>query len=187
MYYTIISTKTFLSFFWPKKDHVFLLKAVKPRPWRVLASQPPKRPKFFIQHVCQQTCAHVHPFLPCASQEFFQAAKFSLWWLPEVNNMCRLRARETAGQALHGMMWLCDSGFRIHVLRFHVAFWWNIFWSWRMLGWYCRVTCTIPHVYVILLFLFIYIFSDIPNAVPGNYVFVHVLSHCVTVGCWSHI
>ncbi|CAE7233683.1 Dnajb8 [Symbiodinium natans] len=35
-------------------------------------------------------------------QEFFQAAKFSLWWLPEVNNMCRLRARETAGQGMEG-------------------------------------------------------------------------------------
>eukprot|EP00913_Durusdinium_trenchii_P012136 g11398.t2 len=34
--------------------------------------------------------------------EFFQAAKFSLWWLPEVNNMCRLRARETAGQGMEG-------------------------------------------------------------------------------------
>eukprot|EP00435_Cladocopium_sp_Y103_P019311 s2288_g4.t1 len=36
------------------------------------------------------------------SVEFFQAAKFSLWWLPEVNNMCRLRARETAGQGMEG-------------------------------------------------------------------------------------
>ncbi|CAJ1434593.1 unnamed protein product [Effrenium voratum] len=37
-----------------------------------------------------------------AFQEFFQAAKFSLWWLPEVNNMCRLRARESAGQGMEG-------------------------------------------------------------------------------------
>jgi len=35
-------------------------------------------------------------------QDFFQAAKFSLCWLPEVNNMCRLRARETAGQGMEG-------------------------------------------------------------------------------------
>lgn len=40
--------------------------------------------------------------LGVAFQEFFQAAKFSLWWLPEVNNMCRLRARETAGQGMEG-------------------------------------------------------------------------------------
>ncbi|CAK9015938.1 unnamed protein product [Durusdinium trenchii] len=40
--------------------------------------------------------------LGIAFQEFFQAAKFSLWWLPEVNNMCRLRARETAGQGMEG-------------------------------------------------------------------------------------
>eukprot|EP00931_Biecheleriopsis_adriatica_P019735 TRINITY_DN13374_c0_g2_i1.p1 TRINITY_DN13374_c0_g2~~TRINITY_DN13374_c0_g2_i1.p1 ORF type:complete len:1073 (+),score=270.19 TRINITY_DN13374_c0_g2_i1:86-3304(+) len=37
-----------------------------------------------------------------AFQEFFQAAKFSLWWLPEVNNMCRLRAKDTAGQGMDG-------------------------------------------------------------------------------------
>jgi len=34
--------------------------------------------------------------------EFFQAAKFSLWWLPEVNNMCRLRAQESAGRGVEG-------------------------------------------------------------------------------------
>merc|ERR1719174_3541004 len=27
-------------------------------------------------------------------QEFFAAAKFCLWWVPEVNNMCRLRVQE---------------------------------------------------------------------------------------------
>ncbi|CAE8611440.1 unnamed protein product [Polarella glacialis] len=37
-------------------------------------------------------------------QDFFQGAKFSLWWLPEVNNMCRLRARETAGSGVDGGM-----------------------------------------------------------------------------------
>eukprot|EP00930_Biecheleria_cincta_P037969 TRINITY_DN26096_c0_g1_i1.p1 TRINITY_DN26096_c0_g1~~TRINITY_DN26096_c0_g1_i1.p1 ORF type:complete len:1079 (-),score=234.02 TRINITY_DN26096_c0_g1_i1:144-3380(-) len=42
-----------------------------------------------------------------AFQEFFQAAKFSLWWLPEVNNMCRLRPRETAGQGMDGGNNLC--------------------------------------------------------------------------------
>lgn len=35
-------------------------------------------------------------------QEFFQQARFSLWWLPEVNNMCRLRARDSAGQGVDG-------------------------------------------------------------------------------------
>eukprot|EP00933_Yihiella_yeosuensis_P080850 TRINITY_DN94365_c0_g1_i1.p1 TRINITY_DN94365_c0_g1~~TRINITY_DN94365_c0_g1_i1.p1 ORF type:complete len:443 (-),score=88.35 TRINITY_DN94365_c0_g1_i1:40-1254(-) len=37
-------------------------------------------------------------------QDFFQAAKFSLWWLPEVNNMCRLRARESAASGVDGGM-----------------------------------------------------------------------------------
>lgn len=33
---------------------------------------------------------------------FFQLSKFSLWWLPEVNNMCRLRVQESASQGVGG-------------------------------------------------------------------------------------
>eukprot|EP00927_Polykrikos_kofoidii_P009466 TRINITY_DN13948_c0_g3_i1.p1 TRINITY_DN13948_c0_g3~~TRINITY_DN13948_c0_g3_i1.p1 ORF type:complete len:1208 (+),score=207.83 TRINITY_DN13948_c0_g3_i1:120-3626(+) len=35
-------------------------------------------------------------------KEFFKLAKFTLWWLPEVNNMCRLRTQESAGQGVDG-------------------------------------------------------------------------------------
>jgi len=35
-------------------------------------------------------------------KDFFQAAKFTLWWLPEVNNMCRVRARASAAQGVDG-------------------------------------------------------------------------------------
>lgn len=35
-------------------------------------------------------------------RDFFAAARFSLWWLPEVNNMCRLRAQSTAAQGVEG-------------------------------------------------------------------------------------
>lgn len=34
--------------------------------------------------------------------DFFQDAKFSLWWLPEVNNMCRLRPTSSAGVGQDG-------------------------------------------------------------------------------------
>eukprot|EP00928_Gymnodinium_smaydae_P069958 TRINITY_DN538_c1_g1_i1.p1 TRINITY_DN538_c1_g1~~TRINITY_DN538_c1_g1_i1.p1 ORF type:complete len:1196 (+),score=313.45 TRINITY_DN538_c1_g1_i1:116-3703(+) len=36
--------------------------------------------------------------------DFFREAKFSLWWLPEVNNMCRLRPTTTAGVGQDGGM-----------------------------------------------------------------------------------
>jgi len=36
--------------------------------------------------------------------DFFRDAKFSLWWLPEVNNMCRLRPTSTAGVGQDGGM-----------------------------------------------------------------------------------
>eukprot|EP00929_Paragymnodinium_shiwhaense_P007961 TRINITY_DN111888_c0_g1_i1.p1 TRINITY_DN111888_c0_g1~~TRINITY_DN111888_c0_g1_i1.p1 ORF type:complete len:1062 (-),score=339.81 TRINITY_DN111888_c0_g1_i1:187-3372(-) len=35
-------------------------------------------------------------------KEFFKATKFSLWWLPEVNNMCRLRTLDSAGIGIDG-------------------------------------------------------------------------------------
>ncbi|CAK9086477.1 unnamed protein product [Durusdinium trenchii] len=34
--------------------------------------------------------------------DFFKEAKFSLWWLPEVNNMCRIRPQATAGVGQDG-------------------------------------------------------------------------------------
>lgn len=34
--------------------------------------------------------------------DFFRWAKFSLWWLPEVNNMCRLRVQESAARGMEG-------------------------------------------------------------------------------------
>merc|ERR1719336_3777518 len=34
--------------------------------------------------------------------DFFQTARFSLWWLPEVNNMCRLRVQQSAAQGVDG-------------------------------------------------------------------------------------
>eukprot|EP00928_Gymnodinium_smaydae_P038691 TRINITY_DN26632_c0_g3_i1.p1 TRINITY_DN26632_c0_g3~~TRINITY_DN26632_c0_g3_i1.p1 ORF type:complete len:984 (-),score=235.93 TRINITY_DN26632_c0_g3_i1:370-3321(-) len=33
-------------------------------------------------------------------EEFFRAARFSLWWLPEVNNMCRLRTQPVIGTGI---------------------------------------------------------------------------------------
>lgn len=38
----------------------------------------------------------------CDHKQFFAAARFSLWWLPEVNNMCRLRILESAGAGVDG-------------------------------------------------------------------------------------
>ena len=38
------------------------------------------------------------------SYDFFKDAKFSLWWLPEVNNVCRLHLTFTAGAGQDGGM-----------------------------------------------------------------------------------
>lgn len=35
-------------------------------------------------------------------RDFFLATRFSLWWLPEVNNMCRLRVQQSAAQGVDG-------------------------------------------------------------------------------------
>ncbi|CAK0845872.1 unnamed protein product [Prorocentrum cordatum] len=40
----------------------------------------------------------------CEFYDFFRDAKFSLWWLPEVNNMCRLRPTTTASSGQDGGM-----------------------------------------------------------------------------------
>lgn len=36
--------------------------------------------------------------------DFFNKAKFTIWWLPEVNNMCRIRTAESAGSGQEGGM-----------------------------------------------------------------------------------
>merc|ERR1711920_487580 len=35
-------------------------------------------------------------------EPFFQACKLSLWWLPQVNNMCRIRAIEARTRSTRG-------------------------------------------------------------------------------------
>ena len=170
----------------------FSFKAVKPRTWRCWHHNRQRGQSFSSNMFASK---HVHmsiPFHGVPPRNFSRLLSFlfggCLKWITCADyEHEKLQARQPAWYDVTMWLRIQDSCFALSCV-FLVAYFLKLFW--RMLGWYCRVTCTIPHVYVISLFvcfIYLHIFSDIPNAVPGNYVFIHVLSNCVTVGCWSHI
>ena len=191
MYFTIISTKTFV-IFWQKKRQVLSFKASN-QDHEGYWHHNRQRGQSFSSNMFASKHVHMSiPFHGVPPRNFSRLLSFlfggCLKWITCADyEHEKLQARQPAWYDV--TMWhrIQDSCFALSCV-FLVAYFLKLFW--RMLGWYCRVTCTIPHVYVILLFvcfLYLHIFSDIPNAVPGNYVFIHVSSNCVTVGCWSHI
>eukprot|EP00933_Yihiella_yeosuensis_P002352 TRINITY_DN1039_c1_g1_i1.p1 TRINITY_DN1039_c1_g1~~TRINITY_DN1039_c1_g1_i1.p1 ORF type:complete len:953 (+),score=146.15 TRINITY_DN1039_c1_g1_i1:105-2861(+) len=64
---------------------------------------PMGHPDKFLRATNRSLAFHSRSDVPDVSFEtFFQQAKFSLWWLPEVNNMCRLRSQPGLPDALVG-------------------------------------------------------------------------------------
>lgn len=61
-------------------------------------------PEKFVRCVGMSAFVQRRVDVKCLFHKFFQDAKFSLWWLPEVNNMCRLRPVGTAGVGQDGGM-----------------------------------------------------------------------------------
>eukprot|EP00971_Amphidinium_carterae_P182141 3614701-Amphidinium_carterae.1 len=55
-------------------------------------------PEKFVRTVGMSIFVHARADAKMEFNDFFRDAKFSLWWLPEVNNMCRLRPTTTAMQ-----------------------------------------------------------------------------------------
>lgn len=54
--------------------------------------QPIGFPERFFRYAGHRLACHNRKEAVTDFQSFFQEAKFSLWWLPEINNMCRIRA-----------------------------------------------------------------------------------------------
>merc|ERR1719420_2333916 len=65
---------------------------------------PMGHPEKFVRTAGRSVFVHARSDAPAEFHDFFQDAKFSLWWLPEVNNMCRLRPTSTAGVGQDGGM-----------------------------------------------------------------------------------
>lgn len=61
-------------------------------------------PDKFVRCVGSSLLVHSRDDSDLAHQEFFKEAKFSLWWLPQKNNMCHLRAQSSAGRGVRGGM-----------------------------------------------------------------------------------
>eukprot|EP00929_Paragymnodinium_shiwhaense_P019126 TRINITY_DN13147_c0_g1_i1.p1 TRINITY_DN13147_c0_g1~~TRINITY_DN13147_c0_g1_i1.p1 ORF type:complete len:812 (-),score=184.33 TRINITY_DN13147_c0_g1_i1:398-2833(-) len=65
---------------------------------------PMGHPDKFLRAVGRGLAFHSRSDVPQVDfNDFFSAAKFSLWWLPEVNNMCRLRTQPTIGTGVVGL------------------------------------------------------------------------------------
>jgi len=72
--------------------------------------QPLGHPEKFLRYSGKKTAVVGRQDVEVKFKEFFETAKFSLWWVPEVNNMCRVRAlgskadgdRRGAGAGLAG-------------------------------------------------------------------------------------
>jgi hypothetical protein len=62
-----------------------------------------------------------------ADEAFFEDTKWSLWWLPEVNNMCRVRAlgSRAAGEKM-GVPRLCGMGMGMG-MAWCLWRWWMIY------------------------------------------------------------
>lgn len=54
--------------------------------------QPLGHPDKFVRCDGRKTTVPARHDVQVGFEEFFQATKFSLWWLPQVNNMCRVRS-----------------------------------------------------------------------------------------------
>ncbi|CAJ1343909.1 unnamed protein product [Effrenium voratum] len=55
--------------------------------------QPVGHPESFVRSLGRRVVVHSRGDAPDANfQSFFLGSKFALWWLPEVNNMCRIRS-----------------------------------------------------------------------------------------------
>lgn len=91
-----------------RKARGFMLNttAIKPRmciPKEFMLS-PMGHPDKFVRILGTAIFVQSRVDVKCEFYDFFRDAKFSLWWLPEVNNMCRLRPTTTAGSGQDGGM-----------------------------------------------------------------------------------
>ncbi|CAK0864306.1 unnamed protein product [Prorocentrum cordatum] len=59
-------------------------------------------PDKFVRAVGSELLVQSREDVSLNFHEFFGAAKFTLWWLPEVNNMCRIRTAESAQAGVEG-------------------------------------------------------------------------------------
>mmetsp|Transcript_2988 Transcript_2988/g.6604 ORF Transcript_2988/g.6604 Transcript_2988/m.6604 type:complete len:892 (-) Transcript_2988:68-2743(-) len=59
--------------------------------------QPIGHPERFVRYLSteKRVYAHTREDVDVAFDDFFKSTKLSLWWVPEVNNMCRVRALGT--------------------------------------------------------------------------------------------
>ena len=177
------------------RRQVLSFKVVKPRPLRYILlytiytdiTTAKEGQSFASKHVHMSTHSTV-----CLPRNFSRLPSFlfggCLKWIT-----CADYEHEKL-QARHWMVarWIRDAGFMS--CAFMCFFWWHMFWSYSeecfvdTAGWRAPSRIYMYVCNIMFVFGFIYVlFWDIPNAVPGNYVFIHVLPHCVTVGCWSHI
>ncbi|CAK0824119.1 unnamed protein product [Prorocentrum cordatum] len=81
--------------------------------------QPLEHTEKFVRCLDRKTAVQSRQDVPQVSfDEFFQNAKFSLWWLPDVNNMCRVRTlgsktREDKRAAAAGLAGGLNLSFRV--------------------------------------------------------------------------
>lgn len=120
-----------------KRERYDLQRAAVDKKRRGVAPSKPKvSPKIAVpKEFMLQPLEHTEKFVRCLDRktavqsrhdvpevtfdEFFQDAKFSLWWLPEVNNMCRVRTlgsktREDKRAAAAGLAGGLNLSFRVH-------------------------------------------------------------------------
>lgn len=59
-------------------------------------------PAKFVRSVGSAVFVQSRTDITAEFEDFFKVAKFSLWWLPEINNMCRLRVQSTVSDGYGG-------------------------------------------------------------------------------------
>lgn len=59
-------------------------------------------PDKFVRSSGSALFVHAREDTELSFEDFFKDAKFSLWWLPQQNNMCHLRAQSSAGRGVRG-------------------------------------------------------------------------------------